>query len=75
MSRQQRLTILSAVCGLGFTALLFAPLFIPHMSAVTQGVLIGIAAVLCLAGVGFGIWDARRIERRRKAKEEIWLKH
>ena len=72
---RRRITLLSAFAGLAFAALIFAPLFIRNMSAVTQGVLIGIAGIACLLGIGFGIWDARRIEARRKAKEQIWLNH
>jgi hypothetical protein len=72
---RKRITLLSAFAGLAFAALIFAPLLMRNMSAVTQGVLIGIAGVACLLGIGFGVWDARRIEARRKAKERIWLKH
>ena len=70
-----RITLLSAFAGLAFAALIFTPLFIRGMSPVTQGVLIGIAGVACLLGVAFGVWDARQVEARRKAKEQIWLKH
>jgi hypothetical protein len=75
VTRQQRVTLLSAAAGLAFAALLFTPLFVPHLSPVTQGVLVGIAGVVCLGGVAFGVWDARRIESRRKAKEQIWIEH
>ena len=75
MSRRSMVTGLSALAGIAFAALLFTPLFVKGMSAVAQGVLIGVAGAVCLVGVGFGIWDARRIEARRKAKEEIWMKH
>ena len=34
-----------------------------------------LAGAICLLGVGLGIWNVRRSEARRKAKEQIWLKH
>jgi hypothetical protein len=54
--------------------LAMSPLFI-RMSPVTSGLVMGLALALCLAGVVFGVWDARRIEANRKAKEDIWMRH
>jgi len=42
---------------------------------VTSGVMIGAAGMICLIGIVLGIWNVRRSESRRKAKEQIWLKH
>ena len=44
-------------------------------SVTTASFVAGGFAVLCLVGVGFGIWDARRMENRRKTKEDIWINH
>ncbi|HEX5238492.1 MAG TPA: hypothetical protein VFW39_08525 [Sphingomicrobium sp.] len=74
-ARQKGITALSMLSGFAFAALLFAPLFVKGISSVAQGILIGVAGAVCIAGVGFGIWDARRIEAKRKAKERIWLNH
>jgi hypothetical protein len=51
------------------------PLLDRGLSPVTSGVMIGTAGVICLLGMGLGIWNVRRSEARRKAKENIWLKH
>jgi hypothetical protein len=65
----------SVLAGAAIAGLAMAPLFVKGMSPVTSGVIVGVVGVICLAGVGFGIWDARRIEAKRKATEQIWMKH
>jgi hypothetical protein len=37
--------------------------------------MIGAAGAICLVGIVLGILNVRRSEARRKAKEQIWLKH
>ena len=61
--------------GVLLAALVLWPLLDRNMSPVTSGVMIGAAGAICLAGVALGIWNVRRSEARRKAKEQIWLKH
>ena len=61
--------------GLLLGALIMVPLVDRTISPVTSGVMIGVAGVICLLGIGLGIWNVRRSEARRKAKEQIWLKH
>jgi len=51
------------------------PLLDRNLSPVTSGVMIGAAGAICLLGIGLGIWNVRHSEARRKAKEQIWLKH
>ena len=77
MSRDRKriVAIAAPVGGALLGALILVPLLDRSISPVTSGVIIGIAGLICLLGVGFGIWDARRIEAKRKAKEEIWMKH
>ena len=75
MTRGKRITTAAAaIAGVLLALLAMSPLFVP-MSPVTSGLVLGIVAVICLGGVAFGIWDARRIDAKRKAKEQIWLKH
>jgi hypothetical protein len=73
--RKSIITAGAALAGVAIAGLVMAPLFVKGMSAVTSGVILGFVGAVCLAGVAFGIWDARRIETRRKAKEQIWMKH
>jgi hypothetical protein len=63
------------VVGVLLAALIMWPLLDRKLSPVTSGVMIGTAGVICLLGVAIGIWNVRRSEARRKAKENIWLKH
>ena len=73
---RRRLTAVAApLAGVLLGALILAPLIDRNMSQVTSGMLIGAAGVICLLGIGFGVWNVRRAEARRKAKEQIWLKH
>ena len=75
LDRKRVVTTGSLIAGIAIAGLAMSPLFLKGMSPVTEGVILGLVGVICLGGVGFGIWDARRIEARRKAKEQIWLKH
>ena len=63
------------VAGVLLGALILWPLLDRGMSPVTSGVMIGSAGVICLLAIALGIWNVRRSEARRKAKEKIWLKH
>jgi F0F1-type ATP synthase assembly protein I len=63
------------IVGIVLGALILWPLLDRSMSPVTSGVMIGSAGMICLLGIVLGIWNARRSEARRKAKEQIWLKH
>jgi F0F1-type ATP synthase assembly protein I len=74
--KKNRLTAIGApLAGLLLGALIMWPLLDRNLSPVTSGMMIGVAGVLCILGVAFGIWNVRRAEARRKAKEQIWLKH
>jgi hypothetical protein len=73
--RKRLVTSGSAIAGIAIAGLAMSPLFVKGMSAVTAGIVLGLVGAMCLAGVGFGIWDARRLEAKRKAQEQIWLKH
>ena len=61
--------------GVGLAVLITWPLLDRGLSPVTSGVMIGAAGAICLLGIVLGIWNVRRSEARRKAKEQIWLKH
>ena len=63
------------VIGIALAALILWPLLDRKLSPVTSGVMIGAAGAICLLGIALGIWNVRRSEARRKAKEQIWLKH
>jgi hypothetical protein len=67
--------IAAPVVGVLLAALILWPLLDRGISPVTSGVMIGSAGVICLLGIAIGIWNVRRSEARRKAKEQIWLKH
>jgi hypothetical protein len=67
--------IAAPVVGVLLAALILLPLLDRGISPVTSGVMIGTAGVICLLGIAIGIWNVRRSEARRKAKEQIWLKH
>ena len=75
LNRKGLVTIAAALLGLFLGALVMVPLIDRSMSPVTSGVMIGAAGAICLAGIALGIWNVRRSEARRKAKEQIWLKH
>ena len=75
LSRRRMIAIFGPVIGLLLAALIMLPLLDRKLSPVTSGVMIGAAGAICLLGVALGIWNVRRSEARRKAKEQIWLKH
>ena len=75
MTRNRKLAIAAPVVSVLLGALILLPLVDSKISPVTSGVMIGAAGVICLLFVGFGIWNVRRSETRRKAREKIWLKH
>lgn len=66
--------LLAPVLGALFAMLVFAPLVFP-MTDVTRGACLAVAGVVCIAGVFFGIREARAMENRRKTKEDIWINH
>jgi hypothetical protein len=45
------------------------------VSAFTAGVIVGVFATMSLVGIVYGLFEGRRLERRRKAQIDIWLKH
>jgi preprotein translocase subunit SecY len=75
LNRKRIVTAVAALGGAGLALLAMTPLFIRDMSPVTAGMIEGAVGVVCLVGVAFGVWDARRIETKRKTKERIWFKH
>jgi hypothetical protein len=75
VDRKHSVTAGAALAGIAVAGFALAPLFVKGMSPVNSGVILGVVGAICIAGVGFGIWDARRIEAKRKAKEDIWMKH
>jgi hypothetical protein len=75
LNRKRLFTIAAPVVGILLAALVLWPLLDRNISPVTSGVMIGTAGVICLMGIAIGIWNVRRSEARRKAKEQIWLKH
>ena len=75
LTRKRMFTIAAPVIGVVLAALIMVPLLDRNLSPVTSGVMIGIAGVICLGGIALGIWNARRGEARRKAKEQIWIHH
>jgi uncharacterized membrane protein len=75
LNRKRLSTIAAPVVGILLAALVLLPLLDRNISPVTSGVMIGTAGVICLMGIVIGIWNVRRSEARRKAKEQIWLKH
>ena len=73
---RKRLALIAAlVLGVFLGMLVMVPLIDRNISPVTSGVMIGAAGAICLLGIALGIWNVRRSEARRKAKEQIWLKH
>jgi len=73
-SRNRIFAFAAPVGGL-LAALVMWPLLDRNLSPVTSGVMIGAAGAICLLGIALGILNVRRSEARRKAKEQIWLKH
>ena len=75
LNRKRVIAFAGPVIGLALAALVMVPLLDRTLSPVTSGVMIGAAGAICLVGIALGIWNVRRSEARRKAKEQIWLKH
>ena len=75
LDRKRMFAIGGPLVGLLLGALIMVPLVDRNISPVTAGVMIGAAGAICLLGIGLAIWNVRRSEARRKAKEKIWLKH
>ena len=78
MNPKLRRFLIHYAIALAMVGILFLIIRAATKVAVSQATLSFVAggfAVLCLVGVVYGIWDARRIERRRKAKENIWINH
>jgi hypothetical protein len=75
VTRKRAFAIAAPVIGVLLAALILLPLLDRKLSPVTSGVMIGAAGAICLLGIVLGIWNVRRSEARRKAKEQIWLNH
>ena len=75
LNRKRVIAFAGPVIGLALAALVMVPLLDRTLSPVTSGVMIGAAGAIYLVGIALGIWNVRRSEARRKAKEQIWLKH
>jgi hypothetical protein len=75
INRKRAFVVAAPLAGAGLAGLMLLPLLDRNLSPVTSGVMIGVAGLICLLGVGLGIWNVRRGEAKRKAKENIWLKH
>lgn len=75
LDRKRAFAIGGPLVGILLGALIMVPLVDRSLSPVTSGVMIGIAGSICLGCIGLGIWNARRSEARRKAKEQIWINH
>ena len=72
----KRIAVIAApLAGILLGVLILLPLVDRNLSPVTSGVMIGAAGMICLLGIGLGILNVRRSEAKRKAKEQIWLKH
>ena len=74
-NRNRIFAFAAPVGGVLLAALVMWPLLDRSLSPVTSGVMIGVAGAICLFGIALGVWNVRRSEARRKAKEQIWLKH
>ena len=75
VSRNRIFAFAAPIGGVLLAALVMWPLLDRNLSPVTSGVMIGAAGAICLLGIALGILNVRRSEARRKAKEQIWLKH
>ena len=45
------------------------------VSAESAGIFVGVVGTLCIAAIALAIRNVRRGEAKRKAQEEIWIKH
>ena len=75
LSRNRIFAFAAPLVGVPMAGLVMWPLLDRRLSPVTSGVMIGVAGAICLVGIALGILSVRRSEARRKAKEQIWLKH
>ena len=75
LNRKRLAALAAPLCGTVLAALILVPLLDRNLSPVTSGMMIGVAGMICLLGIALGIWNVRRAEARRRAKEQIWLKH
>ena len=75
LNRKRLAALAAPLCGAVLAALILVPLLDRNLSPVTSGMMIGVAGMICLLGIALGIWNVRRAEARRRAKEQIWLKH
>jgi len=75
LGRNRIFAFAAPLVGVLLAALIMWPLLDRNISPVTSGVMIGAAGAICLLGIALGVWNVRRSEARRKAKEQIWLKH
>ena len=75
LARKRIFAIGGPLVGVLLAALILWPLLDRSLSPVTSGVMIGAAGAICVLGIVLGIWNVWRGEARRKAKEQIWLKH
>jgi hypothetical protein len=75
LNQKRFLNFAAPVLGVLLAGLILWPLLDRSISPLMSGVMIGAAGAICLAGIALGIWNVRRSEARRKAKEQIWLKH
>ena len=75
LNRNRVIAFAAPHIGLALGARGIVPLLDRSLSPVTSGVMIGAAGAICLIGIALGVWNVRRSEARRKAKEQIWLKH
>jgi uncharacterized protein YacL len=75
LNRKRLFAIAGPVVGVLLAVLILWPLLDSRISPVTSGVMIGIAGAICLLGIAIGVLNVRRSEARRKAKDQIWLKH
>ena len=60
---------------LSIVAVLAVPSLVRGVSPGIAGIVAGVLGTLAVLGIIGGIFGARRSEERRKAKEDIWLKH
>ena len=75
LNRKRIFQFAALLVGLALGALVMLPLVDRGLWPVTSGVMIGAAGAICLLGIVLGVWNVRRSEARRKAKEQIWLRH
>ena len=75
MDRKSITTAGAGLAGVAFAGVALMPLFVKGISPVTSGVILGVLGTLCIVAIGFGIWNVRRGEAKRRAKLHIWMKH